>query len=200
MIVLGLTGSIGMGKSTAAAALADRGFPVFEADAAVHRILGRGGDAVAAVAAAFPDSAADGAIDRGRLGDRVLGDAAALDRLEAILHPRVRAAAAAFLRRSRADGAPLAVLEMPLLYETGADRLCDAVVVVHAPADVQRQRVLARPGMTPARLGFVMSRQMADAEKCRKADHIVDTGGGIPNMLRQLSGITESLLAEAGAP
>ncbi|MDA0654218.1 MAG: dephospho-CoA kinase [Proteobacteria bacterium] len=197
MIVLGLTGSVAMGKSTAAAALAERGFPVFEADAAVHRLLGPGGDAVAEVAAAFPDSAGNETIDRSALGDRVLGDAAALDRLEAILHPRVDAVATAFLHRAQADGAPLAVLEMPLLFEIGAERLCDAVVVVHAPEEAQRRRALARPGMTPERLAFVLSRQVPDAEKRRRADYVVDSGDGIPKMSLELARITDSLLADA---
>jgi dephospho-CoA kinase len=176
MIVLGLTGSIAMGKSTAARTFRSFGLPVFDADAAVHRLLGPGGAGVAPVGAAFPDCAGDRAIDRPRLGRRVFGDPAALARLEAILHPLVRAEQNRFLARCRARGERVAVLDIPLLYETGAERVLDAVAVVSAPAFLQSQRVLRRPGMTPARLAAIRARQLPDREKRRRADFVIPTG------------------------
>jgi dephospho-CoA kinase len=174
--IIGLTGSIGMGKSTAAAALRRDGVPVHDADQAVHRLLAKGGAAVTAVAAAFPGVVIDGAVDRPALGRRVFGDAAALTRLEAILHPLVQREARAFLARARRQRRRLAVLDVPLLFETGGERRCDAVIVVSAPRAVQQARVLARPGMTPARLAAIEARQMPDAEKRRRADWVVPTG------------------------
>ena len=201
MIVLGLTGSIGMGKTQAAKAVAEMGCPVFEADAAVHRLLANDAGTVAEVAAAFPQCATAGAaaIDRACLGNAVFGDGPALNRLEAILHPRVRAAAGKFLALAEAEAKPLAVLEMPLLFETGANEDCDAVAVVTASEAVQSRRVLARPGMTPSRLAFVLSRQMPDAEKRRKADYLVDTGSQIHQMLPQLEEIVRILIPPATA-
>jgi dephospho-CoA kinase len=178
MVILGLTGSIGMGKSTAARVFRNLGVPVHDADKAVHRFLAVGGAAVAEVAAAFPEAAADGAIDRRALGRQVFDNAAALTRLEAILHPMVRRHKETFLRAMAGRGAPLVVLDVPLLLETGGDRNCDGVVVVSAPAIVQRQRVLRRPGMTPALLDSILGRQMPDAEKRRRADFVVATGLG----------------------
>jgi dephospho-CoA kinase len=176
MIVLGLTGSIGMGKSTTARMFAEAGVPVHDSDETVHRLYA--GKAAPLVEAAFPGVAADGAVDRQRLARRVLGDAAALKRLEAIIHPLVRADADAFVSRHRAAGAPLVVLDIPLLFETGGRGRVDRVVVVTAPAEVQRARVLARPGMTEAKLDSILARQVPDAEKRRLADFIVDTGKG----------------------
>lgn len=178
MVILGLTGSIGMGKSTAARVFRGLGVPVHDADRTVHRLLAAGGAAVGEVAAAFPEAAVDGAIDRKALGRQVFDDAQALTRLEAILHPMVRRDKEAFLRATAGRGAPLAVLDVPLLLETGGERNCDGVVVVSAPAMVQRQRVLRRPGMTPALLASILSRQMPDAEKRRRADFVVATGLG----------------------
>ena len=192
-LVLGLTGSIGMGKTTAGRLLRRLGVPVHEADAAVHALLGPGGAAVAAVAAAFPGVRRDGAIDRAKLGARVFGDAAALRRLEAILHPAARAAAQRFLRRQARARQPLAVLDIPLLFETGGERLCDAVAVVTAPPAVQRARVLRRPGMTPARWQAVQARQMPDAEKRRCADFVVQTGLDRRHTLRQLAAVVRLL-------
>lgn len=186
MRVLGLTGSIGMGKSTAAAALRREGVPVHDADAAVHRLLGRGGAAVAAVEAAFPGVTGDGAVDRQALGRRVFGDPAALARLEAILHPLVQRATRRFLARARRARRPLAVLDIPLLFETGGDRRCDAVIVVSAPRFVQRARVLKRRGMTPDRLAGIEGRQMPDAQKRRRADVVVPTGLDRRTALRAL--------------
>ena len=193
MLVVGLTGSIGMGKSTAAAMLRRLGLPVHDADAAVHRLMARGGAAVAAVATAFPGVEKDGAIDRGLLGARVLQDDAAMKRLEAILHPLVRAEARRFLAAQARQRRPLAVLDIPLLYETGGDRLCDAVIVVSAPPYIQRARVLRRPGMTEAKFQAILGRQMPDAEKRRRADFVVQTGLNKAHSLRQLAAIVRLL-------
>jgi len=189
MLVLGLTGSIGMGKSTAAAALRRLGLPVHDADAAVLRLMERGGAAVQAVAEAFPGVEADGAIDRGRLGAQVLGNDAAMKRLEAILHPLVRAEAHRFLATQARARRPLAVLDIPLLFETGGDALCDAVIVVSAPPFIQRARVLRRPGMTEEKFQAILARQMPDAQKRRRADFVVQTGLNRAHSLRQLTGI-----------
>jgi len=179
LILVGLTGSIGMGKSTAAQALRRLGLPVHDADAAVHRLLAPGGAAVAAVLAAFPGvGTAAGGIDRRALGARVFGDAVALKRLEAILHPRVRAAKRRFLAMAARRRCRLVVLDVPLLYETGGERECDAVLVVSAPAFLQRQRVLARPGMTEAKFRDILGKQLPDAEKRRRTRYVVPTGLG----------------------
>ena len=176
MFILGLTGSIGMGKSTAAAALRRLGVPVHDADRSVHRLLGKGGRAVPLVARAFPGTVRDGAVDRLRLGAIVFADARALKRLEAILHPLVRREERAFLAAVAHRRAPVAVLDVPLLYETGGERRCDAVVLVTAPEMVQMSRVLSRPGMTMAKLAGIRSRQMPDRAKRARADFIVPTG------------------------
>ena len=193
MIVLGLTGSIGMGKSTTAAMFSARGVPVFDADAAVHRLYRA--EAVAPVEAVFPGVSCDGAIDREALAQRVVGDGAAMAQLEAIVHPLVRAQRRRFLERARANGAPLAVLDIPLLYETGADGAVDAVVLVSAPEPVQRARVMARTGMTEARFAAIVSRQMPDAEKRRRARFVIGTGDGLAEAERQV----EALIAELTA-
>ncbi|MPZ11595.1 MAG: dephospho-CoA kinase [Kiloniellaceae bacterium] len=198
MRVIGLTGSIGMGKSTAAAMLRRLGLPVHDADAAVHRLLARGGAAVAAVEAAFPGVARNGAIDRGLLATRVLGDAAALKRLEAILHPLVRAEARDFLAKQARLRRRLAVLDIPLLYETGGERLCDAVIVVSAPAFLQQARVLRRPGMTEAKMQALLARQLPDAEKRRRADFVVQTGLNKAHTLRRLTAIVRLLQSGGG--
>jgi dephospho-CoA kinase len=174
---LGLTGSIGMGKSTTAGLFRELGVPVHDADAAVHALYGAEG--VAPVEAAFPGVTQGGRIDRALLGARVLGDDAAMKRLEAIVHPLVRAREIAFLEGAAASGADIAVLDIPLLYETGAQGRVDAVLVVTAPESVQRARVLARPGMTEEKLAAILSRQLPDSEKRRRADHVIDTGHGL---------------------
>jgi dephospho-CoA kinase len=177
MFVLGLTGSIGMGKSTASQTFRSFGVPVFEADLAVHSLFAPGGAAVAPVGAAFPGCAdPSGGIDRGALGRRVFGDAAALALLEAIVHPLVRRAERAFLERCAAARRPVAVLDIPLLYETGGERLVDAVAVVSAPGYLQAQRVLRREGMSPERLAAIRGRQTPDVEKRRRADFVIPTG------------------------
>lgn len=173
MITIGLTGSIGMGKSTVAAMFADAGVPVFDADAAVHRLQGPAGRIVAAIEAAFPSTTGPAGVDRTALGEVVLGHPLALRRLEAIVHPAVAEERAAFLA-THAD-APLVVLDIPLLFETGADGAVDRLVVVSAAPEVQRARVLARPGMTAARLDAIQARQTPDAEKRARADFIIPT-------------------------
>jgi len=186
MIILGLTGSIGMGKTTAAAMFRAEGVPVHDADAAVHRLIGPGGSAVAAVADAFPGVETQDGIDRARLGKAVFGDDAALARLEAILHPMVRRSERAFLRRHSARRRRLVVLDIPLLFETGAERRCDRVAVVSAPAYVQAQRVLSRPGMTRDKFAAILARQVPDAEKRRLADFVIQSGLGRHHALQQV--------------
>ena len=193
--VLGLTGSIGMGKSTTAQLFVQRGVPLHDADAAVHGL--HRGRAAAPIEAAFPGTVIDGAVDRAKLGAAVLGKPEALRRLEAIIHPLVREEEEAFLARCRRAGAELAIIDVPLLLETGGEARCDAVLVVTAPAEVQRQRVLARPGMTPEKLDAILSRQMPDAEKRRRAHFIVDTSRGLVAAERQVGSI---LMALAGRP
>jgi len=193
MIVLGLTGSIGMGKTTAAKMLRRMGLPLHDADRAVHRLLAKGGAAVAAVEAAFPGVAVDGAVDRERLAARVFEDPAALERLEGILHPAVRRTTRAFLDRHARASRPLVVLDIPLLFETGGSVLCDAVAVVAAPTFVQRDRVLGRRGMTAARFQAILAKQMPDREKRRRADFVVHTGLSKADTLRQLRAIVTLL-------
>ncbi|RWD58053.1 MAG: dephospho-CoA kinase [Mesorhizobium sp.] len=176
MIVLGLTGSIGMGKSTTAKMFTDAGVPVHDSDETVHRLYA--GKAAPLVEAAFPGTTKAGVVDRARLAEKVLGDPAALKTLEAIIHPLVRADADAFLGLHRAAGAPIAVLDIPLLFETGGRGRVDKVVVVTAPAEVQRARVLERPGMSEKKIAAILAKQVPDAEKRRQADFIVDTGQG----------------------
>ncbi|BBK45286.1 dephospho-CoA kinase [Allostella vacuolata] len=178
MIIIGLTGSIGMGKSTAAAMLRRMGLPVHDADAAVHRVMARGGDAVPAIAAAFPGVVRDGVVDRGALGRIVFADPAQLRRLEVIVHPMVRRMSRSFLARQRRRRTPLVVLDIPLLFEKGHQRRCDYVIVVSAPAFLQRQRVLRRPGMTEEKFRGTLAQQTPDVEKRRRADWVVPTGLG----------------------
>jgi dephospho-CoA kinase len=199
MIVLGLTGSIAMGKSAAARTFCAFGLPVFDADAAVHRLLGPGGAGVRPVAEAFPDCVRDRAIDRPALGRRVFGDPAALQRLEAILHPLVRAEQARFLARCRAQGERLAVLDIPLLYETGGERRLDAVAVASAPAFLQSQRVLRRKGMTPARLAAIRARQLPDREKRRRADFVIPTGLDRRRAVQAIAAIIDRLRGRGAA-
>lgn len=177
MIVLGLTGSVGMGKSTTAKMFAEEGVPVFDADAAVHRLYD--GAAAAPIEAAFPGTTQDGRVDRARLSARIVGDDAALARLEAIVHPLVRTARAAFLEAARASGASVAVLDIPLLFETGADRHVDRIAVVSAPPHIQRARVFQRPGMSEEKFAAIHGRQLADAEKRARADFVIDSSKGL---------------------
>jgi dephospho-CoA kinase len=191
MFIIGLTGSLGMGKSTTARLFAEAGVPVHDADAVVHRLYE--GEAAAAIEAAFPGTTADGRVDRNRLAARVLNDEAALKRLEAIVHPLVQAAEQRLLAEAAAHAERVAVLDIPLLFETGADRRVDAVVVVSAPAEVQRTRVLERPGMTMDKLESILAKQMPDAEKRRRADFVVDTSRGLDAARAQVRAILDGV-------
>lgn len=197
MILVGLTGSIGMGKTTTAAMFEDAGAPVYDADAEVRRLYAPGGAAVATVEAAFPGVIVAGGIDRGRLAERVLDDPAALTRLNGVVWPLLGAARQAFLDAAKGSGAPVAVLDVPLLLETGGEKSVDVVVVASAPAALQRQRVLARPGMTQAKFDAILAAQMPDADKRAKADFIVDTGAGLDAARTQVDEILSILRARA---
>ncbi|TGP22164.1 MULTISPECIES: dephospho-CoA kinase [unclassified Mesorhizobium] len=194
MIVLGLTGSIGMGKSTTAKMFTDAGVPVHDSDETVHRLYA--GKAAPLVEAAFPGTTKAGVVDRARLAEKVLGDPAALKTLEAIIHPLVRADADAFLGLHRAAGAPIVVLDIPLLFETGGRGRVDKVVVVTAPAEVQRARVLERPGMSEEKFAAILAKQVPDAEKRRQADFIVDTGQGFDAARAAVKAIIAELSGE----
>jgi dephospho-CoA kinase len=200
MIVIGLTGSIGMGKSTTAAMFAEAGVPVYDADAAVHRLYARGGAAVDLVEAEFPGVVRDGAVDRELLRKRVLGDPAALRRLNAIVHPLVGADREAFHAAAEAAGAEMVVFDVPLLFEGGGGANVDATVVVSAPQDMQRRRVLAREGMTPQRLDAILAQQMPDHEKRARAHFVVDTGRGLEDAREQVAQIIEALRDPARRP
>jgi dephospho-CoA kinase len=191
MFVLGLTGSLGMGKSTTARFFAEAGVPVHDADAVVHRLYE--GAATQAIEAAFPGTVVDGRVDRGKLGARVLADADALKRLEAIVHPLVQEAEERLLAEALARGEKVAVLDIPLLFETGGDSRVDAVVVVSAPQQVQTARVLERPGMTIEKLDAILSKQMPDAEKRRRADFVVDTSRGFDAARAQVRAILDAV-------
>lgn len=191
MFILGLTGSLGMGKSTTAKFFAEEGVPVHDADAAVHSLYD--GAATAAIEAAFPGTTESGKVDREKLGKRVLGDALAIKRLEQIVHPLVRQAEERFLAEAERKGAQVAVLDIPLLYETGGDQRCDAVVVVSAPADVQRTRAFERPGMTEDKLAAILAKQMPDAEKRARADFVVDTSQGLEAARAQVRDILKAV-------
>ncbi len=193
MITLGLTGSIGMGKSATAKMFAEEGCPVYDADAEVHRLYARGGAAVVPVEAAFPGVAEDGAINRAKLSARVVNDSEAFARLNGIVWPLMGENRREFFRKAEEAGAEIVVLDIPLLYETGGERNMDAVVVVSAPADVQRQRVLAREDMNEAKLDAILARQMADAEKRARAHFIVDTSRGFDAARAQVRDIVATL-------
>jgi dephospho-CoA kinase len=193
VIVVGLTGSVGMGKSTTARLFEKQGVPVFDADAAVHALYR--GAAVGPVEAAFPGVANADGIDRVALGRRVIGDPAAMKRLEAIVHPMVRDAREAFLARARAGGAAMAVLDIPLLYETGGDKDVDVVVLASAPEPVQKARVMARPGMTAQRFEAILAQQMPDADKRRRARFVIETGDGIEHAETQVRAVIAALKA-----
>jgi dephospho-CoA kinase len=195
MIVLGLTGGIGMGKSTAAAAFRRARIPVFDADAAVHQMQARGGRAVRAIAAAFPGTVCNGAVSRAALREAVLGKPDALTRLEGILHPMVRQDERSFVQRARRHGKRAAVLDIPLLFETGGDRRVDRVIVVSAPPSVQMQRIRARRRMSDADIKAVLARQMPDAEKRRRADVVIRTGLSRHTSLKALRRVIREVLA-----
>jgi dephospho-CoA kinase len=191
MLVLGLTGSVGMGKSTTAGFFVEAGVPVHDADAAVHRLYA--GEAVPLIEAAFPGTTSGGTVDRTLLARRVLGDPVALKRLEAIVHPLVQASERRFLADAEARGDKVVVLDSPLLFETGGDARVDAVVVVSAPAEVQHSRVLQRPGMTMEKLEAILAKQMPDTEKRRRADFIVDTSQGLDPARAQVRAILAAI-------
>ena len=198
MLIIGLTGSIGMGKSTAGAILRRFGLPVYDADRAVHTLLAAGGAAVAPIEAAFPGTVKRGAVDRQALGKQVFGDATALARLESITHPLVREVQLGFLKRAALGRAPMVVLDIPLLFETGGDRRCDASILVTAPSFLQALRVLARPGMDAAKLAGIRARQMLEPEKRRRADFVVATGLDKGRTLRELKRIVTLLAGRRG--
>ena len=187
MFILGLTGSIGMGKSTTAKFFAEAGVPVYDADAAVHRLYE--GEATPAIEAAFPGTTVNGQVDREKLAKSVLGDAAAIKRLESIVHPMVYGARERFLAEAERSSAPVVVLDIPLLYETKGDARCDAVVVVSAPADMQRLRAFERPGMSEGKLTAIMANQVSDEEKRRRADFVLDTSQGFEHARAQVRDI-----------
>jgi dephospho-CoA kinase len=191
MFILGLTGSLGMGKSTTARFFAEEGVPVHDADAVVHRLYD--GEAAPAIEAAFPGTTAGGKVDRDRLAAFVLGDSAALKRLEAIVHPLVQEAERRLLAEAETRGEKVAVLDIPLLFETGGEKRVDAVVVVSAPPDVQRARVLERPGMTTDKLEAILAKQMPDEEKRRRADFVVDTSRGFEAARAEVRAILDAV-------
>jgi dephospho-CoA kinase len=191
MIVLGLTGSIGMGKSTTAKLFAEAGVPVYDADAAVHELYE--GEAVAAIEAAFPGTTGNGRVDRNQLSARVVHDSAAMRRLEEIVHPMLGASRLKFLQDAEASGAQVAVVDVPLLFETGGEKRVDAVVVVTTTPQIQRERILARPNMTSEKLVAILARQIPDAEKRKRAHFVVDTSHGLDPVRARI----RDILAEA---
>ncbi len=196
MITLGLTGSIGMGKSTVAAMFEAEGVPVFDADAVVHALQGPGGALVAAIEAAFPGTTTESGVDRALLRDRVLGDDAALARLEGLVHPAVAHERERFLAANAA--ASLVLLDIPLLFEAGGWRNVDKIVVVSAPAEIQRERVLGRPGMTAERFEAILSRQLPDAEKRARADFVIPTGGPLTETRERVKSLIACLAPRTG--
>ncbi len=193
MIIVGLTGSIGMGKSTVTKMFAEEGAPGFDSDAAVHALYALGGAAVAPVEAAFPGVTRDGAIDRDALSKRVVGDEAAIKQLEQIVHPLVRQAQAEFLQANRDAGVPVVILDIPLLFEGAGAKFADKIVVVSAPSALQRERVLARPGMTPEKFEAILARQTPDAEKRARADFVIDTGASFEATRAQVRAVLDAL-------
>jgi len=191
--VLGLTGSVGMGKSTVAAMFGELGVPVFDADAVVRHLQGPGGELVASIEAAFPGTTGPAGVDREKLGAAVFGNSAALARLEAIVHPAVRAARREFLLEHA--GQTLVVFDIPLLFEKGGAEEVDAVLVVSAPPEVQRARVLSRPGMTPERFAEILALQLPDADKRARADHVIDTGRSLAETRAEVARLVDKLAA-----
>ena len=193
MKIIGLTGSIGMGKSTTAAMFREAGIPIYDADAEVHKAYDVGGAAVEPVGAAFPGVVKDGKVDREALRQRVLGNPEALKVLNGIVHPIVGRARAAVFDEAQAKGADMVILDVPLIFETGGEKNMHKVIVVSAPAEMQRERVLAREGMTPERLDAILAQQVPDAEKRARADYVVDTGQGLEHARAQVAAIIEDL-------
>lgn len=195
MILLGLTGSIGMGKTATAQMFRDLGVPVYDADQAVHDLYKKGGAGVVPIEAEFPGVTVDGAIDRDRLSKKVIDNEGAFRKLEKIIHPLVKVDQQEFMATVKSSGEPLVVLDIPLLFEGGGNERCDVVVVVSAPAPVQRARVLERPGMTEDKLDAILSRQTPDAEKRSRADYIIETDKGFEDAAGQVAKIVDELLA-----
>lgn len=195
MKIIGLTGSIGMGKSTTAAMFREAGIPVYDADAEVHKAYDVGGAAVEPVGAAFPGVVKDGRVDREELRKRVLGNPEALKVLNGIVHPIVGRARAEVFEAAQASGADMVILDVPLIYETGGEKNMHKVIVVSAPAETQRQRVLAREGMTPERLDAILAQQVPDAEKRARADYVIDTGQGLDHARARVAEIIADLRA-----
>ena len=189
MIVLGLTGSIGMGKSTTAKLFEEAGVPVYDADASVHRLYE--GEAAPAIEAAFPGTTVDGKVDRNRLSAKVVHDAAAMKQLEQIVHPMLGASRQKFFDDAERSGAPVVVVDVPLLFETGGEKRVDAVVVVTTTPEIQRERILARDNMTGKKLDAILARQLADAEKRKRADFVVDTSHGLDPVRLRIRDILE---------
>ena len=200
MRILGLTGSIGMGKSTVAGIFRDLGVPVFDADAAVHEVYARGGAAVTPLQAAFPAAVIDGAVDRTKLSAEVIGKPDALLRLESIVHPLVQEVRNRFMAEAERRGDTLLVFDIPLLFETGGEKRCDETVVVSAPADVQRARVLARPGMTPEKFAAILAKQMPDADKRARATYVISTGGGLEETRAAVVALVSKLRSSQNPP
>jgi dephospho-CoA kinase len=199
MLIIGLTGSIGMGKSTAAARIRALGIGVCDADAAVHKLYKPGGAAVSSIETAFPGTTtAEGGVDRPKLAAALLADPSAFEQLERIVHPLVFQVERNFLHEKVAKGAEKAVLEIPLLFETGGERRVDVTIVVSSPPEIQRERVLARPGMVPEKLDQILSRQMSDEEKRQRADFVVDTSRSIPETEAQIDRIMNQLIGRQG--
>jgi dephospho-CoA kinase len=195
MVILGLTGSIGMGKSTTAKLFAEAGVPVYDADATVHILYE--GEAASAIEAAFPGATVDGKVDRNRLSARVVHDPAAIKRLEAIVHPMLGASRQKFLHDAEQSGAPVAVVDVPLLFETGGENRVDAVVVVTTTPEIQRQRILERPNMTEEKLQAILARQMPDAEKRKRANFVVDTSHGLDPVRARIRDILDEAVKMA---
>ena len=193
MMIVGLTGSIGMGKSATAKMFADLGVQVFDADATVHALQAKDGPAIPAIDEAFPGVVKGGVLDRDALGKIVFADPAAKKRLEAIIHPMVGVARQRFFEEAKAGGYPFVVMDVPLLFETGGNRACDKVVVVSAPADIQRERVLQRPGMTPDKFENILSRQTPDADKRAAADYIIETDKGFDHARGMVANVVDEL-------
>lgn len=193
MIILGLTGSIGMGKTTTAQMFREAGCPVFDADAAVHDLYAKGGKAVPIIRSVFPDAIKDGAVDRAVLGGHMRADPLQLKVLESFIHPLVGEVRAEFFKKAAQDKAKIVIMDVPLLFETGGDKLMTKTVVVTAPADVQRKRVLARPGMTEGLYASLLARQMPDAEKRKRGDYLIFTDKGLENAREQVQTILKDL-------
>ncbi|MEM7424706.1 MAG: dephospho-CoA kinase [Pseudomonadota bacterium] len=198
MITLGLTGSIAMGKSETARMFREAGVPVFDADEAVHALYARGGEGVVPVSAAFPDANVDGAIDRSILAELVLSDQTQLKRLEGIVHPLVQLKRRQFLSAAERSGQKLVVLDIPLLFETGAEGSVDRIVVVSAPSEIQRERALSRPGMTQEKFEAILAKQVPDEEKRERADFVVDSSQGLDFAERQVRDIIAVVMSESG--